>query len=556
MSGFNRRSKNITEGVARAPNRSMYYGMGYTENDFGKPMIGVANGHSTITPCNSGLQKLADAAVDGLKAAGANPQVFGVPTISDGMSMGTEGMKYSLVSREVIADSIETVVRGQSLDGVLAVGGCDKNMPGALIAMARLGLPAVFVYGGTIKPGHHGGVDLNIASVFEAVGALQAGKMDRETFEIIERKSCPGFGSCGGMYTANTMSAAIEALGMALPGTSTMANVEDEIVAAAAAAGRALIGMVKRGHTSSDILTKQAFENAITVGMALGASTNMVLHLVAIAKAAGVPLSLDDFERIRAKTPHLADTKPAGRFVATDLHRVGGTPLVMTMLLEQGLLHGDALTVTGKTVAENLAEISATPDGEVVRTFDNPIYAKGHIAILKGSLAPDGAVAKVSGVKVPKMRGPAKVYDSEDAAMAAIEARQVAAGDMMIIRYEGPKGGPGMREMLAPTSALVGQGLGGSVGLVTDGRFSGATHGMVVGHVAPEAAVGGPIALVEDGDIVSIDALSGRLDLEVDETTLAARKAAWTAPESKWTRGVIAKYRKLVGSASEGAVTD
>ena len=546
----------VTTGDMRAPNRAMLRAVGFGDGDFGKPIVGVANAHSTITPCNAGLGRLADAAAAAIHDAGGMPQTFGTITISDGISMGTEGMKLSLVSREVIADSIETVVRGQSLDAVLAVGGCDKNMPGALIAMARLDVPAVFIYGGTIKPGHHAGHDLQIASVFEAVGALQAGRMDRETFDIVERRSCPGFGACGGMYTANTMSCTIEAMGLALPGTSTMANPDEEIVEASKAAGRALMDLVRRGVTARSVLTREAFEHGITVAMAIGGSTNVVLHLLAVAHAAGVPLALADFERIRNRTPHLCDTKPAGRFVATDLHRAGGIPVVMKMLLEHGLLHGDALTVTGKTIAENLADVQAVPDGEVIRPFDHPVYERGHIAILTGSLAPEGAVAKVSGVKVPVMRGPAKVFDSEDAVMAAIEARSIVAGDMVIIRYEGPRGGPGMREMLAPTSALIGQGLGGSVGLVTDGRFSGATHGMVVGHVAPEAAVGGPIALVQDGDLVSIDALTNRLDLEVPEAVLAERRARWTAPASKWQAGVLAKYVKLVGSASQGAVTD
>jgi len=552
----NKNSFVVTTGDTRAPNRAMLRAVGFGDGDFEKAIVGIANSHSTITPCNAGLNRLVAAAEEAIKAAGGMPQTFGTITISDGISMGTEGMKLSLVSREVIADSIETVIRGQSHDALLAVGGCDKNMPGAMIAMARLDVPSIFVYGGTIKPGHHAGKDLNIASVFEVVGAIQAGLIDRETFDIVERKSCPGFGSCGGMYTANTMSSIIEAMGMALPGTSTMANVDDEIVKAAADAGRALLGLAKRGITARQIMTRKAFENGIAVCMAIGGSTNAVLHLMAIAHAADVPLKLDDFEAIRVKTPHLADTKPAGQFVAVDLHRVGGLPLIMKMLLDHGLLHGDALTVTGKTVAENLADVSPEPDGEVIRKWDNPVYPQGHVAILRGSLAPDGAVAKISGVKVPVMRGPAKVYDSEELLMTAIEARSVVAGDIVIIRYEGPKGGPGMREMLAPTSALIGQGLGGLVGLITDGRFSGATHGMVVGHVAPEAAVGGPMALVEDGDIVHIDALTGRLDLEVSEDVLAARKAKWSAPPNKWTRGVLGKYAKLVGSASEGAVTD
>lgn len=553
---LNRKSRSVTAGDTRAPNRAMLRAVGFGDGDFDKPVVGVSNAHSTITPCNAGLNRLVDAAVEAMHAAGAMPQTFGTITISDGISMGTPGMKLSLISREVIADSIETVVRGQSMDAVLAVGGCDKNMPGAVIAMARLGLPAIFVYGGTIRPGHYAGVDLTIASTFEAVGALQAGRMDRETFEAIEKKTCPGFGSCGGMYTANTMSCVIEAMGLALPKTSTMANPDDEIVGAAADAGRALVGLVRRDISVSKILDRQAIENGITVGMAIGGSTNMVLHLLAIARAANIPLTLADFEAIRRRTPHLCDTKPAGRFVATDLHRAGGLPVVMRMLLDAGLLHGDALTVTGKTVAENLAGVSGTPDGEIIRAFDRPVYPQGHVAILTGSLAPEGAVAKVSGVKVPVMRGPARCFDSEELAMAAIERREVKAGDIVVIRYEGPRGGPGMREMLAPTSALIGQGLGGAVGLITDGRFSGATHGMVVGHVAPEAAVGGPIALVEDGDLVVIDATSNSLSLEVGDDVLAARRAAWRAPEPAFKTGVLGKYARLVGSASEGAITD
>ena len=553
---LNRKSRSVTAGDTRAPNRAMLRAVGFCDGDFEKPVIGVSNAHSTITPCNAGLNRLVDAAVEAMRSAGAMPQTFGTITISDGISMGTPGMKLSLVSREVIADSIETVVRGQSMDAVLAVGGCDKNMPGAIIAMARLGLPAIFVYGGTIKPGHHAGIDLTIASTFEAVGAMQAGRMDRDTFEAIEKKTCPGFGSCGGMYTANTMSCVIEAMGLALPRTSTMANPDDEIVHAAADAGRALVGLVQRDISISKILDRRAIENAITVGMAIGGSTNMVLHLLAIARAVDVPLTLADFETIRRRTPHLCDTKPAGRFVATDLHRAGGLPVVMRMLLDAGLLHGDALTVTGKTVAENLADVSGTPDGEVIRAFDRPVYPQGHVAILTGSLAPEGAVAKVSGVKVPVMRGPARCFDSEELAMAAIERREVKAGDIVVIRYEGPRGGPGMREMLAPTSALIGQGLGGAVGLITDGRFSGATHGMVVGHVAPEAMVGGPIALVQDGDLVVIDATTNTLSLEVADEVLATRKAAWRGPEPAFKTGVLGKYARLVGSASEGAITD
>ena len=563
----NRQNENshvVTSGDAKAPNRAMLRAVGFGDGDFAKPIVGVSNAHSTITPCNAGLGRLAAAAEHAIRAAGGMPQTFGTITVSDGISMGTEGMKLSLISREVIADSIETVVRGQSMDAILSVGGCDKNMPGALIAMARLDRPAIFVYGGTIKPGHHAGVDLTIVSAFEAVGALEAGRMDRTTFDAIERHACPGVGSCGGMYTANTMSSVIEALGLALPGTSTMSAADDEIVEAAAAAGRALVGCIQRGVTARQLLTRPAFENAITVAMAIGGSTNVVLHLLAIAHAAGVPLAMDDFEVIRRRTPQVADLKPAGRYVATDLHRVGGVPLVMKQLLMQGRLHGDCLTVTGKTVAENLEAVPASAvealgaagGQDVVRPFHAPIYKKGHVAILRGTLAPDGAVAKVSGVKFPRMEGNARVFDSEEGAMNAITARAIVAGDILVIRYEGPKGGPGMREMLAPTAAIIGQGLGGDVGLITDGRFSGGTYGMVVGHVAPEAAVGGPIALVCDGDRIVIDADTGALDLQVDASILAARRAAWQAPAPRYTRGVMAKYARLVGSASEGAITD
>ncbi|MCA9513539.1 MAG: dihydroxy-acid dehydratase, partial [Myxococcales bacterium] len=486
------------------------------------------------------------------------PQTFGTITVSDGISMGTEGMKCSLVSREVIGDSIETVCRAQSHDGVLAVGGCDKNMPGALIAMARLDLPAVFVYGGTIKPGVLDGREIDLASAFEAVGQLQAQKIDRAQLGAVERHACPGAGSCGGMYTANTMSSVIEAMGMSIPGSSTMLAVDDEIVGAARDAGTALMGLVKRGVTARQILTKEAFENGIAVAMAIGGSTNAVLHLLAIAHAAEVPLSLDDFRRIRERTPQLCDMKPAGRHVVAALHAAGGVPVVMRQLLDAGLLHGDCLTITGKTVAENLAGAPAQPDpGQtVIFPVSKPHYPQGHLVILGGSLAPDGAVAKTSGPDPIVHRGPARVFDGEEAAMAAILGRRVAAGDVVVIRYEGPKGGPGMREMLGPTSALVGEGLSGKVALITDGRFSGATHGRVVGHVAPEAQVGGPIALVEDGDVVVLDTARGVLDVEVDEATLAARRAAWSPPPPRYTRGVLAKFARLVSSASLGAVTD
>ena len=553
----NRRSKNITEGVARAPNRSMYYGMGYEEGDFGKPMIGVANGHSTITPCNSGLQKLADAAVIGLKAAGANAQLFGTPTISDGMAMGTEGMKYSLVSREVISDCVETCVGGQWLDGVMVIGGCDKNMPGGMMGMLRANVPAIYIYGGTIKPGHYKGQDLNIVSVFEAVGQFSAGKMSEEDFCQIEKRAIPGSGSCGGMYTANTMSSAFEALGMSLPYSSSMSNVEDEVVENTKRAADYLVAAVKADLKPRDIVTKQAIENAVAVIMATGGSTNAVLHFLAIAHAAEVDWTIDDFERMRTKIPVLCDLKPSGRFLAVDLHKAGGIPAVMKQLLKAGLLHGDCITITGRTVAENLADVpDLSPDQEVIRAVADPIYAQGHLAILKGNLSPEGCVAKITGLKNPVITGPARVFDDEQSALAAIMAKQIKAGDVMVLRYLGPKGGPGMPEMLAPTGALIGQGLGESVGLITDGRFSGGTWGMVVGHVAPEAYAGGTIALVREGDSITIDALQLLLQLNVDDAELARRKAAWTQPAPRYTRGVLAKFAKNASSASSGAVLD
>jgi dihydroxy-acid dehydratase len=554
----NPRSALITEGHDRAPNRAMLRAVGFEDADFGKPIVGVAQSESDITPCNVGLGELAAAAAAAIRKAGGMPQTYGTITISDGISMGTEGMKCSLVSREVIADSIETVSRGQCHDGVLAVGGCDKNMPGALIALARLDIPAIFVYGGTIKPGRYAGNDLTIVSVFEAVGAHGAGKMNDTDFVQIERCAIPGRGSCGGMYTANTMSSAIEAMGMSLPGSSTMAAVDAEKRDSAAESGRVLVDLVAANLTPRKIMTRAAFENAIAVVMAVGGSTNAVLHLMAIAHAAQVPLELDDFERIRARTPVLADLKPSGRYVATDLHRVGGIPLVMKMLLARGLIDGRCLTVTGKTVAENLASVPSEPPAgqDVVRPFAKPIYAEGHLAILRGNLATEGAVAKISGIKISEITGPARVFESEEKCMEAIMADRIRAGDVVVIRYEGPKGGPGMREMLTPTSALIGKGLGDSVGLLTDGRFSGGTYGMVVGHVAPEAFVGGTIALVREGDSVTIDAKQRLLQLNVPDAELAARRAAWRPPAPRYPSGVLAKYAKLVSSAARGAVTD
>ena len=554
----NHKSRVVTTGVERAPNRALLRATGFGDGDFAKPIVGVANSHSTITPCNMGIGALAARAEAALAAAGAMPQVFGTITISDGISMGTEGMKYSLVSREVIADSIETVCAGQSLDGVLAFGGCDKNMPGAMIAIARLNIPAVFVYGGTIKPGHHDGRDLTIVSVFEAVGARIAGTMDDRELHEIERKACPGAGSCGGMYTANTMSALFEAMGMSLPYSATMTAEDAEKADSAAQSARVLVEAIKARRLPHAILTRKAFENGLALLMALGGSTNAVLHLPAIAHAAGVELTLDDFDAFSRRVPVLCDLKPSGRYVATDLHRAGGVPQVMKMLLAHGLLHGDALTVTGQTLSEVLRDVPEHPrtDQDVIRPWARPVYAHGHLAILKGNLAEEGALAKTSGVKVPRIAGPARVFDSEEACMAAILERRIAAGDVVVIRYEGPRGGPGMREMLSPTAALVGQGLGDLVGLVTDGRFSGGTYGMVVGHVAPEAAVGGTIALVADGDRVIIDAERRILHLDVPEEELARRRALWVPPVARYTRGILAKYARQVSSASRGAVTD
>ena len=554
---FNRRSKNITQGIARSPNRSMYYAMGYEKDDFDKPMIGIANGHSTITPCNSGLQKLADVAIDAIKKAGANPQVFGTPTISDGMSMGTEGMKYSLISREVIADCIETAVNGQWMDGCVVIGGCDKNMPGGMIAMARTNVPSIYVYGGTIKPGHWKGKDLTIVSAFEAVGEFTAGRMSQEDFDGIERNACPSSGSCGGMYTANTMSSSFEALGMALPYSSTMANPDDEKVGSAAESARVLVEAVKRDLKPRDIITRKSIENAVSVIMATGGSTNAVLHYLAIAHAAEVEWTIDDFERVRRKVPVICDLKPSGQYVATDLHEAGGIPQVMKILLNAGLLHGDCVTITGRTIAEELANIPDTPraDQKVIRPIEQALYEQGHLAILKGNLSPEGCVAKITGLKNPVITGPARVFNDEYTAMDAILADRIRAGDILVLRYLGPKGAPGMPEMLAPTSAIIGKGLGESVGLITDGRFSGGTWGMVVGHVAPEAYAGGVIGLVEEGDTITIDAHRQLIQLNVAEEEIARRRAAWKAPEPKYTRGVLAKFAALASSASKGAVT-
>ncbi len=554
----NRRSRNITQGVERAPNRSMFYGMGYSERDFDNPMIGIANGHSTITPCNAGLQPLADAAASALKDAGANAQMFGTPTISDGMSMGTEGMKYSLVSREVIADCIETCVGGQWMDGVLVIGGCDKNMPGGMMGMLRANVPSIYVYGGTILPGRLHGEDLNIVSVFEAVGQYSAGNIDESELIAIERNAIPGTGSCGGMYTANTMSSAFEALGLSLPFSSTMANVENEKIASTEESARVLVEAVKKNICPRDIVTRESIENAVAVIMATGGSTNAVLHFLAIAHAADVEWSIDDFERVRRKVPVLCDLKPSGKYLAIDLHRVGGIPLVMKALLDAGLLNRDCLTITGQTIAEVIESLDLPSlDGQdVVRPVSDPLYAEGHLAVMRGNLAEDGAVAKITGLKNPAITGPARVFDDEQSALEAIMANQIQPGDVVVLRYLGPRGAPGMPEMLAPTSALVGQGLGESVGLITDGRFSGGTWGMVVGHVAPEAYAGGAIALVQDGDSITIDAHQQLLQLNVPEDELARRKAEWQCPPPRYTRGVLPKFANNAASASRGAVLD
>ncbi|MGN6666997.1 MAG: dihydroxy-acid dehydratase [Trinickia sp.] len=554
---YNRRSQHITQGVARAPNRSMFYALGYEKDDFDKPMIGVANGHSTITPCNAGLQKLADAAVGAIKAAGANSQTFGTPTISDGMSMGTEGMKYSLVSREVIADCIETCVQGQWMDGVVVIGGCDKNMPGGMIALARMNVPGIYVYGGTIRPGHWKGKDLTIVSSFEAVGEFTAGRMSQEDFDGIERNACPSTGSCGGMYTANTMSSSFEALGMSLLYSSTMANPDDEKVASSAESARVLVEAVKRDLKPRDIITRESIENAVALIMATGGSTNAVLHYLAIAHAAQVPWSIDDFERIRKRVPVICNLKPSGEYVATDLHRAGGIPQVLKILLDAGLLHGGCVTITGRTMAEELANVPSVPraDQQVIFPIDRALYKEGHLAILKGNLAENGAVAKITGLKNPVITGPARVFEDEQSALAAILDDRIRPGDVLVLRYLGPQGGPGMPEMLAPTSALIGKGLGESVGLITDGRFSGGTWGMVVGHVAPEAFVGGTIALVQEGDSITIDAHKLLLQLNVDEAELNRRRAAWQAPAPRYTHGVLAKFAALAQPADKGAVT-
>ncbi len=552
------RSAAITQGIQRSPNRAMLRAVGFGDGDFNKPILGIANSYSTITPCNMGLNDLARRAEQAALQAGAMPQMFGTITVSDGISMGTEGMKYSLVSREVIADSIETACNAQSMDGLLAVGGCDKNMPGAMLAMARMNIPSVFVYGGTIKPGKLGACDLTVVSAFEAVGQYSGGRIDEAELTAIEKNACPGAGSCGGMFTANTMSAAFEAMGLSLPFSSTMAAEDPEKADSAARSAEVLVEAVARNICPRDLMSREAFENAISVIMAVGGSTNSVLHLLAVARTAGVPLNIDDFEVIRQRVPVICDLKPSGRYVTVDLHRAGGIPQVMKLLLDAGLLHGDCCTVEGKTLREVLAEVPAEPPAgqDVIRPLSNPLYAKGHLAILKGNLASEGSVAKISGVKTPVLTGPARVFESEEEALAAILAKQIREGDVVVIRYEGPVGGPGMREMLAPTAAIIGEGLGDKVALITDGRFSGGTYGMVVGHVAPEAAVGGTIGLVQEGDSITVDAQQLVIQLNVLDAELERRRAAWVKPEPRYRTGVLGKYARLVSSSSLGAVTD
>ena len=554
----NWRSKTITGGVARAPNRAMLRAVGFKDGDFDKPIVGVANGHSTLNPCNAGIQPLVDRAIAELEKNGAKPQMFGVPTITDGIGMGTEAMKYSLVSREVIADAIETSVNGQAMDGALVVGGCDKNMPGGMMAIARMNVPAIYVYAGTIKPGKWKGVDLTVVSVFEAVGAFTAGKMSKADYDGIERNACPSVGACGGMFTANTMSSSFEALGMSLMGSSQMASPDAEKADSAAASAKVLVNAIKMNLRPRKIITRKSIENAISLVMATGGSTNAVLHFLAIAAAAEVKWTIDDFERVRRKVPVLCDLKPSGKYVAVDFHRAGGVPQVLKILLANGLLHGDCMTITGKTIAEELKNVPSQPrkDQDVIRPFDKALYKQGHLAILKGNLATEGCVAKITGLKNPVITGPARVFDSEPECMKAIMAKKIKKGDVVVIRYEGPKGGPGMQEMLAPTSALIGQGLGEDVGLLTDGRFSGGTWGMVVGHVAPEAFVGGTIALVKEGDSITIDAKKQLIQLNVSAKEIAARRKKWKQPKPRYTRGLLGKYVKLVSTASKGAITD
>ena len=552
------RSSAITQGIQRSPNRSMLRAVGFRDEDFIKPIIGVANGYSTITPCNIGLNKLSKRAEDAIRASGAMPQMFGTITVSDGISMGTKGMHYSLVSREVIADSIETACNAQSMDGVCAIGGCDKNMPGAMLAIARMNIPSIFIYGGTIKPGKLDGEDLTVVSAFEAVGQLTSGKISKKRLNDVEKNCIPGAGSCGGMFTANTMSAVIEVLGLSLPHSSTMAAEDFEKELSSEKSARTLVKAIEKDIRPLDLMTRKAFENAIAVIMAVGGSTNAVLHLLAIAKTAGVELNIDDFEKIRQKVPVICDLKPSGKYVTVDLHNAGGIPQVMKILLNAGLIHGECKNIEGKTITELLKDIPDNPPNnqKVIRTIDNPLYKKGHLAILKGNLAIEGSVAKISGVKNPVLSGPARIFESEESCLESILKNKIKAGDVVVIRNEGPVGGPGMREMLAPTSAIVGQGLGEKVALITDGRFSGGTYGLVVGHIAPEAAVGGNIALIKEGDIITVDALNQIIEVSLTEQELEIRRKSWKKPLPKHKKGVLAKYARIVSTSSLGAVTD
>ncbi|MCW8132685.1 MAG: dihydroxy-acid dehydratase [Planctomycetota bacterium] len=553
-----RKSRLTTGGMGRAPNRAMLRAVGFLDEDFNRPMIGVADLQSDITPCNVHLDRLAQKGIEGIRAAGGVPQRFGAPTATDGIMMGHQGMRYSLVSREVIADSIEVVAAGMNHDGLLAFGGCDKNMPGCLMAMGRVNIPSIFVYGGSIMPGTGpAGEDIDIVSIFEAVGKYQAGALDEAGVQAIEFNACPGAGACGGMYTANTMSSAIEAMGMSLPFDASLPAVTAAKERETFLAGKALVNLIEKNIRPRDIITRKSLENAYTFVLALGGSTNAVLHLMAIAKESGVEWTLADFERLGQKVPHLADLKPGGKYVMLDLHRAGGTPAVLKALLDAGMLHGDCMTVTGKTLAENLKDVTSVykRKQDVIRPLTAPMHPTGHIVIMHGNLAPEGSVAKVAGLKIRKLTGPAKVFDGEEACFEAIQKRAILAGDVVVVRGEGPVGGPGMREMLAVTAALCGQGLGDKVGLITDGRFSGGTHGLVVGHVAPEAWTGGPIALVKEGDSITIDADARTLQLNVDDAELEKRRKAFKLPPPRETRGVLAKYAKTVRSASDGAIT-
>jgi dihydroxy-acid dehydratase len=558
MSAESNKSRLTTEGMGRAPNRAMLRAVGFMDEDFSRPMIGVASLYSDITPCNAHLDRLARKGIEGIRAGGGVGQIFGAPTASDGIMMGHQGMRYSLVSREVIADAIEVVAGGMNHDGLLAVGGCDKNMPGCVMAMARLNVPSIFLYGGSILPGTgEEGNDIDIVSIFEAVGQFQAGKLDKEGVHRVECEACPGAGSCGGMYTANTMSSAIEALGLSLPYDASFPAVSSAKEREAFLAGRALVKLIEKGIKPRDVITRKGLENAYTAVLALGGSTNAVLHLMAIAREAEVSWTLADFDRLGAKVPDLADLKPGGRYVMFDLHKAGGTPAVFRALLDAGLFHGDCITVTGGTLAQNLASVKSiyTRKQNVIKPMDAPMHPSGHIIILKGNLAPEGAVAKVAGLKKRRITGPARVFDGEEACFAALQTRSIKEGDIVVVRGEGPVGGPGMREMLSVTAALSGQGLGEHVGLITDGRFSGGSRGLVVGHVAPEAWVGGPLAFLKNGDTITIDADKKELSVALEDNELARRKAGWVKPEPRESRGVLAKYARTVRSASEGAVT-